>query len=67
MSQLRAIDLDGDGRLSIAEVKILIQKAGFDIDDKDEEFISHVMTIAGDVDQDGYLDQKELGMKSEEK
>eukprot|EP00009_Paramoeba_aestuarina_P011891 CAMPEP_0201535680 /NCGR_PEP_ID=MMETSP0161_2-20130828/59746_1 /ASSEMBLY_ACC=CAM_ASM_000251 /TAXON_ID=180227 /ORGANISM="Neoparamoeba aestuarina, Strain SoJaBio B1-5/56/2" /LENGTH=198 /DNA_ID=CAMNT_0047940991 /DNA_START=985 /DNA_END=1581 /DNA_ORIENTATION=+ len=57
------VDVNHDGKISKEELKNYVAKLGIEIDKADEEFIHHIMIVAGDVNDDGFLDANELGVQ----
>jgi 2',3'-cyclic-nucleotide 2'-phosphodiesterase (5'-nucleotidase family)/Ca2+-binding EF-hand superfamily protein len=58
--ELRAIDTDGDSRISKQELAIAMQKLGFEVDPEEIGFVDCIMHVAGDDNNDGYLSLDEL-------
>ena len=58
--EIAAVDQDGDGRISKAELCDLMETAGFEVDKDELSFVDVIMSAAGDYNGDGYLSADEL-------
>ena len=61
---LKVLDLDGDGTLSKAELRVAIEKViGLSTFEGQDELLNLVMEAGGDADKDGVLTIEELNQK----